>query len=156
MGRWCWTHLRGNDERTVRITTAYRAARYTNNPSSTMAVYAQKRCILNSLDDDRSPRDAMIEDLCSDIKEYKAQGDIIIVIADWNSPVDDDEKWTRKLRDLGMKEASQSRNMGKLPPTYNIGKKPIDGVFICSQIKDFTMGYLEFGNGPVTADHRRI
>ena len=71
MGRWCWTKYRVKDEMVVRIVMVYRVGKSNPNPTATLTAYSQQRWILNDENEDRSPQEVMIEDLCIEVKKWK-------------------------------------------------------------------------------------
>jgi hypothetical protein len=48
------------------------------------SVFAQHKLFLQNKDDDRCPRQAILEDLCSEFEEYKQEGDNILLMLDGN------------------------------------------------------------------------
>ena len=154
MGRWCWTKYRGKDETIVIIVMVYRVGRGKSNPTATMTAYAQQRRIINEVNEDRTPQDVMIEDLCTEVTKWQQQGEKIILMGDWNRKIDSTKKWVKQLEAVGMREASKHKYLGELSATYNRGREPIDGLFLSENIQDFQMGYLAFGEVPMGADHR--
>ena len=74
LGRWVWTRHRGKDNITLRIYSAYCTCSPHNSLGSGTVHKQQERYFHRELDD-RSPREAFLEDLKSDIEEAQEAGD---------------------------------------------------------------------------------
>jgi len=84
---------------------------------------------------------------------WQEMGDHLLVLTDFNDDVTaaDARKWAAEF---GLVEAITYLNAGPVPPTYQRGSRPIDGMFIAPQLLPFAAGgYLAFGDA-VPSDHR--
>jgi len=61
MGRWCWTHYRGQNNHTLRIFSCYLPCM--DPPSRPLSVYSQQRSAMLTQGDERCPRIVFVEDL---------------------------------------------------------------------------------------------
>ena len=151
LGRWCWTRLRGPNGFHIRIISMYRPC-FSNGPLSTYQQQVRKLSKLGRYD---SPRDEVLKDISKDIQLWQDDGDHIIVLTDFNDDVAaaDAKNWAAKL---GLVEAITYLNSAPVPPTYQRGSRPIDGIFIAPQLLTTAAGgYLAFGDA-IPSDHRAI
>jgi hypothetical protein len=82
LGRWTWSRYRGRNNHTLHIIYGYRP----NPPSGgPFTVYAQHKLYFNSTNDHRCPRAAFIKDLCKEIRNFKSEGDHVILLLDGNA-----------------------------------------------------------------------
>jgi hypothetical protein len=104
LGRWTWQKYRGKDNKTMRIITAYRP-----NYKSTIrpySVYSQHRTYFNRIGKKSlEPRKVMLDDLTSEIRKWKKEGDHIILMMDCN----DDLQGTRMRQFLDKTGMEESR-----------------------------------------------
>lgn len=150
LGRWCWTRYRGRHDVTLRVITAYRTC--VTSKTGPRTAHSQQQRYLHANDDDRTPRQAMLADLCTALKQYKDSGDQLIVMMDANEDVTDSEI-QKRFKELGLIEAITSRHKDKgFVPTYQRGRVPIDGIFLSPTLKISEGGYFPFGEFPL--DHR--
>ena len=92
-------------------------------------------------------------DLGTEILNWKAAGEQIIISGDWNEKVTsiNIQNW---MGLFGLKELITSMHEGEPPPTFQKGKDAIDGIFRCTDFEPERAGYLGFGQTP--GDHRAI
>jgi hypothetical protein len=76
----------------------------------------------------------------------------MVLLVDWNSDVRG-EKTRKYMADLGMRKIIMEFHGDAGPPTYNIGSKPIDGIFMTQDLYIVQGGYIPFGMG-IGSDHR--
>jgi hypothetical protein len=141
LGRWSWTRYRGRDNQTLRVIAAYRP-----NPAKKglFTVYAQQKSFFNQHSDNRCPRLAFLQDLCSEIEEFKKEGDHIILLLDGNEDI-----WTgqvyKHLTGCQLRELILERHGTNAPSTYrrNNYKTPIDGTWATPGIKISAGGYFD-------------
>ena len=67
LGRWSWTRYRGRNGVILRVISAYRPVL---NQSGALGVYNQHKFYMDNNNDDRCPRQAMLEDLSANIKPW--------------------------------------------------------------------------------------
>ncbi len=154
LGRWVWVRYRGRNNQTLRIFSAYRPNPPGGGP---FTVYAQHRQFFNSRDDERCPRAAFLDDLCSTINEAKEEGDNIIVMLDGN---DDMRKGAihQALSQCQLREAVISKHGPNTPFTHRRNKQnvPIDGIWLTPSLEISACGFKEFDAVFPGTDHRTI
>ena len=151
LGRWTWTRYRGKDGIVLRCVSVYQP---NSNKEGTLTVYQQHKEYLQSINDDRDPRAAFMEDLDNSLTEWSITGDQIILSGDINehifhpSIVDFFEK--HNMRNLMYERHEQSN----APPTYlhtTSTTRIVDGIWGTPNITAHRCGYLEPGDFP--SDH---
>ena len=153
LGRWCWTRYQGANNSFLRIVSAYRPCA---NTTGQLSVYAQHKRYLLSQDDDRDPREAFLEDLQKEIRQWIATGDQIILCGDFNEDVLG-ANLTTYFEELGMHHLIfQRHDSSRAPPTYynNTSGTAVDGVWSTIGLEPLRGGYLEKDDFP--GDHRPI
>ena len=150
LGRWSWTRYRGTENIATRIITAYRPC-LPSNPGPT-TVYSQHLRYLDSTDDERCPREAMLADLLAQVNIWRTGGDQIILLMDCNTDVNN-PTFKARLLTVGLTEAI-TNDRETSAPTHNRGSTAIDGIFTSHTLQTKASGYLPFGNFP--SDHRAI
>ena len=81
LGRWSWTRYRGKRNITLRVICAYRPCKPHTPGANT--VYAQHQRLFNITNDNRCPRNAILQDLQNEINLWKENdGDQIILMMD--------------------------------------------------------------------------
>ena len=152
LGRWCWTRYRGRHDVTIRVITCYRPCSGNNQGENT--VHSQQKHYFDSINNNRTPRQALLDDLCAAISLYKESGDQIVLMMDANEDVTSNHI-KNTFQAIGPKEAITDRHSDTPNiPTYQRGSTPIDGIFLSSTLQLKTGGYLPFGAFPT--DHRFI
>ena len=129
--------------------TAYRP---TNSGVGVNSVANQQRRVLREANDDQSPSRAFLEDLAKAITAWHEAGSQVVVGLDANTDVTGLEM-TQWAANLGLREVIAERH-GDLPPTYDSGSRPVDGIFASHSIRQTRCGYLGFGVG--CESHHRI
>ena len=85
LGIWTWTRYWGQHNVTLRIVTAYRPCK--KSIAGPKTVSRQHGHYLNRKDDVITPRAAMLEDICDQLRLCQEAGDQIIIIIDANKDV---------------------------------------------------------------------
>jgi len=100
-------------------------------------------------------REVFINDLIEALKEWKEEGDLIVLLIDANKNIHKG-RLVEGLEDLGLKEVILDRYMTSkdLAPIHQLGLVPIDGIFISGNVEILTGGYLPFG--VALSDHRAL
>lgn len=176
LGRWVWTRFAGQGGKHLRVVQSYRPCRSTG-PNTVYAqhqryfdsivktpaelVYLNRHGTLKKTDDAETavlhtrgliPTSRFLYDLKADIKAWQEEGDILIVMGDFNADIRGD-----LLRvffgDLSMREIITSKHdPTKAPATFHAGSVPIDGIWASLHIEPLNCGYTPFVNG--FGDHR--
>ena len=145
LGRWSWIVITGKQQCVTRIVTAYCPVKSTKGLNT---VYAQQLAYFKT-----DPVSKFWDDLATEVAQWHAAGEQIILMGDWNEPVNSDNlrRWCTVL---GLKEGVSSKHSGDPPPTYHRGRFAIDGIFVSTTLQIDRSGYLPFGELP--GDHRGI
>ena len=152
LGRWTWIQVQGKNSRRTRIVSAYRPI-----PSKrTGSVFQQHLRYLDRKSDKRDPLCAFDEDLSSLIKDWKSQGEEVIVGCDCNDDVRKGSFYD-SFEEISMEESICAMHGHEGPATQqsNECRKPIDGIWTTELRKPSHSGNFPFGDG-VTSDHRLV
>ena len=85
LGRWVWMRFQGRNGHVTRVVSIYRPCNGNNGAAS---VHAQHVRYLKGVQErDRSPREALYEDLFEEATKWKTEGDHIIIAGDVNEDV---------------------------------------------------------------------
>jgi len=117
--------------------------------------YQQHVRHLHKLNRIECPRMAILADLAKAIQQWQDEGNHILLLTDYNDDITSGpvNQWAGKL---GLVEAVTWLNTANVPPTYQRGSRPIDGIFVAPQLLErATGGYFGFGEG-IPSDHRAI
>ncbi len=151
LGRWSWLYVGGGGN-TMRILIAYQPGR-PNNITCGRTVWDQHVCYFEARGEVRNPRILFQLDLLSLLCIWKAAGDEILLLGDFNEDV-----YTGRLSlalsngDLRMTEVCQQTMGVPLPPTHNRGVVPIDAAFGTASLLCTLVGLLPSRVG--VDDHR--
>ena len=85
LGRWVWTQYLGRNNIKIWVITAYRVC--STNSGGPSTIFAQQKQYFNSIHDDRHPRQALLEDLCTHIVLWRDQGEQIVLLIDLNQNI---------------------------------------------------------------------
>ena len=154
LGRWTWSKYIGKNNTCLRVVTAYRTSIPSTDPGSNTAHRQQQR-FLHQHKDNRTPRQAFMEDIEAEITQWNANNENLVLMVDLNEDVTTDSVISF-FSDLGLKEAVTDRHVHNcgVQPTYQRGRSPIDGVYISQHLEIQAGGYLPFGDAP--SDHRAV
>jgi hypothetical protein len=149
--RWCWTRYQGKKDHALRIFAAY----CPNPPTGPLSVYSHYSTHFQQIQDDRCPRNAFIQDLCTDIKKGLDDGDECIVRLDRNADMQHSLLSVGFLK-LELREAILSKYSNNGPSTFrrNQNHTPIDGIWISSGLNIIKGGYLNYDDVVPNTDHR--
>jgi hypothetical protein len=154
LGRWVWTRYRGRNNITLRIFTAYRPNPPAEGP---FTVHAQHRTYFNSLNVDKCPRQAFLDDLCIDIRLAQEEGDNTVVMLDGNEDMRSGKVY-EAFHNCNLHEATIHRHGTTTPSTYirNTNMVPIDGIWCNPSLSISAGGYCEFDQVFFNTDHRTV
>jgi hypothetical protein len=155
LGLGCWTYMRfvGEDRIVTRVICGYSPCANKKKDSGT--VYQQHcRHLINKLKDDTCPRAHFREDLLRQMKQWRKDGERLILCLDANENIYRGELGRRltKLDGLGMKEVVGEFTARQLGATYFRGSEPIDGVWTTGDITVTNACVMPVGFG--VGDHR--
>lgn len=148
LGQWVWQTLEGHSETKTVIIQAYRPARNTADNGST---FIQQR----SASGEHNPIQCFDEDLMEEIDGFTAEGYQIVLMGDFNVPLNDGGRLQNGLKKRGMYDPIQERyGYAEAPNTHIRGSKPIDAIFLSETLRiergGFDMGHREI------SDHRML
>ncbi len=151
LGRWSWVRLKGQGARITWIIALYRPCR-SDGPLST---YQQHCRALSKLHRNECPREAVLTDLASEVRNWQEEGDSIIILTDFNEDVR--SPWIQKyFAELNLIEALTAMTAPPPTATYNRGSNPIDGIYLSPDLlPSITGGYLAFET-ILPSDHRAL
>jgi hypothetical protein len=128
LGQWSWLHV-GGGCKTRQVITAYQPVR-SNKYTHGRTVWDQHVWYFEAQGEIRNPRAMFQSDLLSLLSVWKAAGDEILLLGDFNEDV-----YTGRMASalsskfLRMKEVCHWMTGIPLPPTHNRGTVPINAVF---------------------------
>jgi hypothetical protein len=178
LGRWVWTRQIGKGGLHLRTATLYRPCKNNTGP---LTVYSQHQNFFDSkvatpketeevaaaLPDTAepeeketlkeqlramNPRDRLLHDLGQEIEIWRALGDQILVMGDFNEDVRG-PVLTDFFAKFGMRNIIQERHGTNMPATHQRGSVPVDGMFATARLTPERSGYTAFVHG-VGGDHR--
>ncbi len=155
LGLGCWTYMRfvGEVRIVSRVICSYSPCANKKKDSGT--VYQQhRRHLINRLKDDTCPHARFREDLLCQMKQWRKDGEWLILCLDANENIYRGELGRRltKLDGLGMKEVVGEFTARQLGASYFRGSKPIDGVWTTGNITVMNACVMPVGFG--VGDHR--
>ena len=135
MGRWTWATLRGKNESHTTIISVYRLVKSGNAGSvETQQLRYMRANNIHNID----PIQKFDQDLKQLIQTKREKGHKIILMGDFNTPLDEDNKFTRMLRDLGLREGIIEKYLKegqRAPPTFKHGTKKINGIWVTDDVE---------------------
>jgi hypothetical protein len=163
LGRWTWTRYRGKDGMVLRLISIYRPVEHSNDNQK--GVGRQHKRYLQSINDDRHPRKAWIEDFEEELQEWLLSGDNIVVAGDINTYIFDDEivnlfdrnGLTNLIFDRHSKEGAPKTCTKSTRNRTTNGISTgliIDSMWDTTNLVVKACGYLEPGDGP--GDHSLV
>ena len=153
LGRWSWYLLEGSPGHKTRVITAYAPCGGSQSREGTY--YHHSLNYIRNKGLRTNPRDMFRDDLVEAIRQWRSQGNRIILMIDANENV-----LTGQLADslaadeIDMVEAVHSRTPGPGPKTWFRGKESIDGIWISSDLVCKGASYLPFHED--LGDHRPV
>lgn len=150
LGRWAWTKLRGPQDATIIVVSAYAPpkTKFTAN-----SVAGQHLTALRSRDDDRSPAAAFYEDLGSDISQWHANGWYVILGMDANRDVES-EAFVNWYTGLALSNFIVEAH-GPQPATFARGTRPIDCILSSFDLTVCKGGLISIGDA-FDSDHAGV
>ena len=94
LGRWSWVKLEGQPGHVTRIVTAYGPCR--SKSSGTKTYYQQQRRYIQNNSLRTTVKKMFRDDLCATLREWRNQGDRIILMMDANDTVSDKQLSNRR------------------------------------------------------------
>jgi hypothetical protein len=151
LGRWCSVLFRGKHGLKLRVLTVYRPV----HSLGPLSAYQQQRRVLLDNDIDLCPREQLLHDLETAIRQHKDDGEqVLVMLGDFNEDVRG-----RTIRtffsDLDMRELILDLHGNNAPNTFGGGSLPIDGIFGTRHLQPSAGGYTAVNWG-IPTDHRML
>ena len=147
MGRWSWLLLQGRENLVVRIISVYSPSKYSKGPFS---VWQQQRTRLIELGVDKDPIDIWIEDLRTSLREWKKNGESIIIGGDINQNILSSPLQIM-LSEEGIMERITPNQKHKIETQIsNKSKIAIDSIWASANLVSTTSGFSKYDRW----DHR--
>ena len=152
LGRWCWMKLAGQ-QITTRVITAYAPCK--TRKEARTATMAQQKRYWRMKGEHRCPRKLFREQLVGLLREWRTQGEKLILMLDGNEDMRSGSL-AKLLRneELDMIDTVATRTGGTGPPTFIRGSRQIDAVWATRDVELSTACFLPFHFG--LGDHRGI
>lgn len=148
LGRWTWTRYQGKHNTFLRCVSVYRPCGG-NQGAETVA--AQQKQYMQTVNDDRDPRTAFLEDFEQELQSWLAKGDHVIVGGDLNQKVSHQVIQDIFARHGLVNVIGTKHDMSEAPATFMYGSKVIDGLWATPGIQVSECGY--FAPGDISGDH---
>ena len=126
LGRWSWYKVEGEPGHITRFVSAY-APTGSDGNSGPKSNYKQQYRYIQEKGLRTDPITMFWDDLCEALQQWRERGDRIVLMMDSNNCVHGG-KFTKRLKDLGMKEAVHTSVPGRGPNTHQEGSKPTNGI----------------------------
>jgi endonuclease/exonuclease/phosphatase family metal-dependent hydrolase len=161
MGRWSSICVSSNKDRTIRIISAYQVCQTSKTGANTAASHQQAQLIAEAAATDQTtrskPRDAFIFELQAFIHQAQHNGEMIILVGDFNENISTPNSGMDRLAtSCGLTDLFSVRTGSSiLPATYQRGKTRIDYVLVSPELVPHVRaaGYEPFGYR-IPSDHR--
>ena len=151
LGRWTWYLLEGEPNHRTRVVTGYQPVKA--KPKGLETVYQQYVRYIQREGLNTTPWELFQSDLLSQLRQWRRQGDRIILYLDANEHVMDGQL-NKALQGPGleMMEALHTFTQAPLLPTWRNGSSPIDGIWVTPKIEVTGAKILPFSKS--IGDHR--
>ncbi len=152
LGRWSVMTLKGDGVQT-RVVCGYNPC-YNKKPESSTSYQQHRRYFITKKGNLTCPRTKFREDLISQLKKWREDGDRLIVCLDDNEHIHKKSigKSLTDIESLAMKEVIGTFTNQPVGPTFFQGSKPIDGIWATSDISVCNAAIMPAGYG--IGDHR--
>ena len=152
LGRWSWFVLEGSPEHRTRVLSVYHVGKA--KPQGPKRYYQQHLRYIQNKGLHTNPYDMFCDDLLRQLRVWKKEGDMILLMMDANEHVLDGP-FTRQLREeLDLEEISHKAWRGSPPNTHISGSKPIDDVWASRSLEIGGFKILSFPES--VGDHRTM
>jgi hypothetical protein len=148
LGQWCWMLYGGSEGCNTRVVVAYNACKNSKKDSRTM-YQQQRQYFIMKRKDLTCPNKLFQQHLVHQLKKWRKEGDRIILFMGHNKHTYDGPLG-RALADtdqLGLQEAVLRHTGRKTGTTFFQGSKPIDGLWVTSNIDIINACVMPFGYG---------
>ena len=153
LGRWVVMVFRGEHGVTTRIVCRYNPC-YNRKQQSRTSYQQARRYYITKEKDLTCPRKRFRDDLCNQLKQWREEGDRLIVCLDANEDIYRKElgKTLTDSEGLNLKEVVGDFTGSQIGATYFRGSKPIDAVWATNDLQVVGACVMPAGYG--IGDHR--
>jgi hypothetical protein len=141
LGRWTWQVFRGKDGKKLRVVTAYRPV-YSESTDGT--TWSQQKAYFDKNNIAGDPREVFTKDLQRAVQGWVDAGEQVVLGIDANEDVRSGQ-FVSKMREAGLKEIVTGKHGRNGPPTFHLGRVPIDGLFVTAGLGNCRCGYVDTG-----------
>ncbi len=148
LGQWCWTLYGGSEGHNTRVVVAYNACKNSKR-NSQMTYQQQRQFFITKKNNLTCPNKLFRQHLIQQLKKWNGKGDRIILFIDHNKHTYD-RPLGRALADtegLRLQEAVLRHTGKRTGATFFCGSKPIDGLWVSSNIDIANVSVMPFGYG---------
>ena len=133
-GRWHVDQFYGK-EKCLKIYTLYRVNPSSGEELGDTKAWTQQRTALQDNNDERDPRQAVVEDIIKELEKDISEKTSIIIMADLNETVNGPEKTNNLFQELGLINVMQEY-LGEraMPRTCERGSQAIDHIWTTSNV----------------------
>jgi len=157
LGRWSAMLFEGKNDHKVRVISAYNPCK-TSDPKKMHTVYNQHRRHLLAQGNNNCPRLQFRLDLIQRIQSWRKDGELIIILMDFNEDLARDGPLQQALKECDMVDPIRLMHANPdyvPPPTSKTGSTPIDSIFVSRPLQHIHKGgWLQIGHG--IGDHRTL
>ncbi len=150
LGHWSWFCLQGHTQQSLRIVTVYQPCM--SECTKLKSVYAQHLCYLNSINDHLCPRLAFLRDLQSACQAWKAAGDRLLIVGDFNGDVRGQELQSffsaLEMREIFMTEHPNQPTLSTFTRSTQMGRSPINDVWLSHGVSIQACSWTAFLDSP--------
>jgi len=157
MGRWSFQTFQGKNTVQVTVIVAYQVCHKNASQRGRYTAAAQQESLLRQRNEaDTNPRRHFRKDLSNFIRRRSNDGQEIILVGDFNEPLDEHGSGMAQLCQENELRDIFNETQGLLhTPTYSRGKKRLDYALVSSKVLDaFCAGGYEPFNSRLISDHR--
>jgi exonuclease III len=148
LGRWTWARYQGKNNSFLRCVSLYRPGKGQGEET----VASQHKQYFQSINDDRDPRSAFLEDFEQELQEWLALGDNVIIGGDLNKEVTSPIISELFERNGLVNTIHEKHDLSQAPATFMHGSTVIDGIWATPGIQVHKCGYFAPGDVAV-GDH---
>ena len=153
LGRWSWFKLEGEPGHRTRVVTAYAPTGSKSSGLSTYYKQSERYIKKNGLNS--TPKKMFRDDLCAVLKQWRLQGDRIVLMMDASDNVLNGHIAKALAKDgIELKEAVHAQTPGYGPKTHFRGSQSIDGIWYTPDLELMGASYLPFDAD--MGDHRPV
>ena len=142
IGRWSWMELKGDNDKSIILTCAYRVGKGSGSVGGTSIVQQEMRALFKENHDlAAKPRAAFNLDFSNFSTKFQNEGKEVLLLMDANTPIDSAEN-RAFLATAGLQDIATSRHPElELPRSYQAGSKCIDEAAGSKEVMSWVCAY---------------